>query len=925
MEKSLVKFLKVKFLAVIFVFAALLASLSSCSGLSSGEAKKETGLKEKKTQLVKVQMSVEGINGSGSADNDPADKSSSVSRTINPSNMEADDIIKVVLWAQKKTDADDYQDYQFISGTTERVSCLEWMDKTVSGKTAFEAFTSSTVILEPGTYKFMAEFITPRTSTESNEHVTQIAETEPVEINLKTTKISLGKAHYADNGDLSITFEWLADGSDQSPIGKLEAGLFTYESRGTVPFNADEYDEDYDGYNEVTYNSDFDKTTHTFYGEYFEPEVPNGSYYIKFRVYADDNETVMNSFIDLVKIHGFKTEQKITFDLDKINWQGGAAINVSIPAGNYTDIEISDNFDEDFTGTQLEFTAPKLEGYYYDWYVDDAIQPKAQNQNVFEIDAIDWPTGVYEISVFITDENGEGYSALKQIQWKKKYAVSFEANRASGASGEAAVVPSQYFFEGGTEVVQNPSVQNPDMAPDFGWYLDADFKEPFDFEDNVVPSSSFTLYACWNITSIYVFSTASSEGGAGSAGGNGTSGGDGTSGGSGNTSSGNGTYSKPFGSVSEALDVIKSQAARGECDSAGNELKNADYTIYISGYINEKVSILPDFNDSAKSVTLRGLTEDEYAYEPLDSIGGPFDEAGGVGVAFNLATTVPFKIENLGIRNGNFGIIAGNYLDEAAGVTKNVAVNLTLGKYAYIEKNMPNSGITMCDGDLKIDGAVIKNNNGTEGGGLVIRGGNVEMCSGSIQENWASDSSNGCGGGVCVDGGSFVIYNGTIDHNKSTYYGGGVYISPTGEFNMHGGTISYNTADYKGRGVYQAITDASAPAMYCGVFKMGGSAFVANNNEVYLSGKLTIIGKLETDVSSKGPVATITPAVYPVGLEIGGMAADSILEIGSIEEGLTGTEISAEYNKFAVSSQSVSGSDEINWTLSEDGQLKRAK
>ena len=66
MEKSLVKFLKVKFLAVIFVFAALLASLSSCSGLSSGDAKKETGLKEKKTQLVKVQMSVEGINGSGS-------------------------------------------------------------------------------------------------------------------------------------------------------------------------------------------------------------------------------------------------------------------------------------------------------------------------------------------------------------------------------------------------------------------------------------------------------------------------------------------------------------------------------------------------------------------------------------------------------------------------------------------------------------------------------------------------------------------------------------------------------------------------------------------------------------------------------------------------------------------------------------------
>ena len=104
---------------------------------------------------------------------------------------------------------------------------------------------------------------------------------------------------------------------------------------------------------------------------------------------------------------------------------------------------------------------------------------------------------------------------------------------------------------------------------------------------------------------------------------------------------------------------------------------------------------------------------------------------------------------------------------------------------------------------------------------------------GKITEGYRSDYS---GAGVWVDTGStFNLYGGSIENNRTTYQGGGVYIF-NGTFNMYGGSISDNTAFY-GAGVYN---NSGTINIYVGditknkASMMGGGVF--NSGKFYMTG-----------------------------------------------------------------------------------------
>jgi uncharacterized protein (TIGR02145 family) len=111
---------------------------------------------------------------------------------------------------------------------------------------------------------------------------------------------------------------------------------------------------------------------------------------------------------------------------------------------------------------------------------------------------------------------------------------------------------------------------------------------------------------------------------------------------------------------------------------------------------------------------------------------------------------------------------------------------------------------------------------GSEGGGVSIRSGNLEMTGGTISNN----STVREGGGVYLNGGTFTMSGGAITGNKTTYYynyegGGGVFVG--GAFTMTGGTISDNTAAGTGGGVSIGNITSSR-----GVFNMRGGIITGN-------------------------------------------------------------------------------------------------
>ena len=221
------------------------------------------------------------------------------------------------------------------------------------------------------------------------------------------------------------------------------------------------------------------------------------------------------------------------------------------------------------------------------------------------------------------------------------------------------------------------------------------------------------------------------------------------------------------------------------------------------------------------------------------------------------------------------------------------------------------------------DSSSVKGCETTTGGGVYVSGGTFTMNDdASVSSNTAS---GGTGGGVYIYGGSFVMNGGSVTGNTagsgtltSDAKGGGVYVATGKTFAMNGGTISENlctasaqfmsSTGHQGRGIYNA-----------GTFSMGGSALVADGNDIFLDtgsdGNKTKIA-ISSALSQKH-AAKIVTSEFSDGSMTATTLSSPLIEVASG----SGTTLAAVYNKFTVPQDDQNGTD-VFCKLGSDGTVK---
>ena len=352
----------------------------------------------------------------------------------------------------------------------------------------------------------------------------------------------------------------------------------------------------------------------------------------------------------------------------------------------------------------------------------------------------------------------------------------------------------------------------------------------------------------------------------------------------GSDETGNGTEEKPLGSIS---------AATGRMKDA-----NLDYTIFVDGEISGGQMLTATLSSDstnktatafAKSVTICGKTGAD-----TDILNGGFTDAKR-GTTLSISTKVPVTVKNLKITGGYVGQGSGGGIKLSSGAT-------VTAENCVISGNTGNSGGSASGGGVYVaQGTCFTMNGGkicgNTGDGVCVydgsTGGEFTMNAGEISKN------SGYGVFTVYSTGNnsqFIFNGGTICENE----GNGIYAC--GKVFMNGGTICGNKAS-RGSGVY--VYAAS-------VFSIGGDAFIADDNDVYLNDNrvITISGALthksETGVS---PVAKIIPSAYKAGREILTLAKGA------------DTTIEAEYAKFTV--VDYDDTDNYAWSVTSAGTLQK--
>ncbi len=248
------------------------------------------------------------------------------------------------------------------------------------------------------------------------------------------------------------------------------------------------------------------------------------------------------------------------------------------------------------------------------------------------------------------------------------------------------------------------------------------------------------------------------------------------------------------------------------------------------------------------------------------------------------------------------------YVDAGATFTMDggsISGNLLTGG-VYVSGTMDGAGTFTMNG-----GTISGNTTSSNGGGVYIGNGNEIKASFNMTDGTIKGNSADQGGGV-YSAGNFTMSGGTIggtnaeDANKAqgnSKLGGGVYVDMN-TFEMTGGRIIGNTVDPGGQGSGVYVSNN-------GTFKMGSTAWIDSNNDVYLYGtsKITVTSNLDTggvhaDYASK--VATITPAGYPgqSGI-ISKQVLDGVADL-----------VSGNCTRFAVTPQGK------GWHVKENGYLE---
>ena len=283
---------------------------------------------------------------------------SSARSTLLPLEVTEDNVTKIVFRAQKlkkavaegtgETFVKDGSAYEkFWTSSIDEDTLND--DEESEVITAFEQMEKDPNLpaFDVGFYDFELELYTLSIATENEiiMNLTQADKIEAKELVAGKNTINFNTKYVENKGELYVQFGWR---SDIDSITKIEAGLFTVESNGKEAYVKDKISYDFTSLGEIKtqYENESDKD-YVNYVEYKVLDLPDGDYYLKFKVYGTNpltgKDLLLNEYPpSLVKIGGYITYgiAEITEDilnsfytvkciLDEGEWKDSKAFEVT--------------------------------------------------------------------------------------------------------------------------------------------------------------------------------------------------------------------------------------------------------------------------------------------------------------------------------------------------------------------------------------------------------------------------------------------------------------------------------------------------------------------------------------------------------------------------------------------------------------------
>ncbi|UTC65327.1 leucine-rich repeat protein [Treponema sp. OMZ 788] len=210
-------------------------------------------------------------------------------------------------------------------------------------------------------------------------------------------------------------------------------------------------------------------------------------------------------------------------------------------------------------------------------------------------------------------------------------------------------------------------------------------------------------------------------------------------------------------------------------------------------------------------------------------------------------------------------------------------------------------GIYVNDGcSLTLEHVQITGNKAGRAGGIRANRSTVTIKGCTITKNRAEGSHvDSGGGGVYTNEGTLNMTGCTLTGNTAEKNGGGMNIEGT-TVTIKDCTLTGNTAENNGGGVY--VRD--------GNFTIQGNAKIAENNDIYLKNgkKITVTGSL----TGSSPIGCITPETYPTGgNDVQVLAGD--ITAGTVQNN----------TKFTVTPQDLGDGNSAEWSITDEGKLKK--
>lgn len=339
--------------AAVFVF--FIFAFTSCNGLFGG---KSSGTAQKQ----KVTVTFSTVNKDAAANENFREAGSNTTALSSNLSEDFSEVVKIELIAY----VNDTTAYDFTAVNVTGAGIIDTADSTGKNKitwqtstdedepetliTAYQKLKDSTIELFCDSYKFTMNLYieTPYNSAKLVQ-----TGTLTVDVGQETTSITVPTSYCPEQyGDFSYTIYW----SDDCGIDKIEAGLFTGESKGQTAYSIPD-GQSFD-FEELQTN-EADDGTDRRYVNYTVANLPAGNYVFKYKLYAASPSVGSTEYISLVpnngsiplsvQINGYKTEKVIALNKESINQLSRGDGGIEVISG--PDISIvpnpRDDFDED--------------------------------------------------------------------------------------------------------------------------------------------------------------------------------------------------------------------------------------------------------------------------------------------------------------------------------------------------------------------------------------------------------------------------------------------------------------------------------------------------------------------------------------------------------------------------------------------------